>query len=98
MSNFTPAPWYYSSGAVWADENEEIGIATRISDSPILPYVRDANLRLCSRAPRLLEACERAVRFVEGCMSPSDDIWPEDSEAVKLHTFLREAIQEATGQ
>jgi hypothetical protein len=47
--------WFYSSGAVWADENEKIGIAQRISDSPVGPWQKDINLRLCAKAPEMYE-------------------------------------------
>lgn len=50
----TPGPWVYSSGAVWADADEKVGVATRCSSSPIPPVERDANMRLIASAPDLL--------------------------------------------
>ena len=59
MKNYrdtTPGPWFYSSGAVWADKDEKIGVAMRIIDSPVRPYQRDNNMRLIASAPDLLAA------------------------------------------
>ncbi len=60
----TPGPWFYLSGSVWADPDMKVGIATRISISPVLPHIRDRNLRLCSAAPDLLKACLEAQDII----------------------------------
>lgn len=63
----TPLPWHYVYGAVWTtpDGPEDGGacIATRHSDAPILPWVRDANLAYIVRACNAYPALEAAARL-----------------------------------
>src|ERR1700746_2770536 len=60
----TPGPWYYVSGAVWTTPYgpDDLGdcIAQRASNSRIFPTQRDANMRLCAAAPKLLATLEKA--------------------------------------
>ena len=66
MSQHTPGPWFYSSGAVWADPEETICIARRDSKLSVhphralLPTTKDANMHLIAAAPEMLE-CLRHI-------------------------------------
>lgn len=57
---FTPGPWEYSSGQVWADGSAKC-VARRGADSGIPPEQRDADMRLCAAAPELLAALRRLL-------------------------------------
>lgn len=67
MSTHTPGPWHYESGAVWEHEGDSdtpdaVAIARR-GDKSFQCYHRpgsesDANMRLISAAPELLQACK----------------------------------------
>jgi hypothetical protein len=86
--SYTPSPWYYVTGAVWTtpegpDDGGEC-IAMRASAANIQPTTRDANLRLCSAAPEMLEALKG---LFEHC-SMIHKHWGEGSNA----TEAREAI------
>jgi hypothetical protein len=63
----TPGPWYYSSGAVWADADERVGIARRVSDAPIPGYQRDNNMRLCAAAPEMYGMLQRINLYEPTC-------------------------------
>ena len=55
----TPGPWFYSSGAVWADQAETVCIARRDSrpsthpQRSLLPTTKDSNMRLIAKAPEM---------------------------------------------
>ena len=60
----TSGPWYYVSGQVWTTPDgphDGQCIAMRASYAEIAPWEKDANLRLCSAAPDLLEACKTVL-------------------------------------
>ncbi len=62
---FTPGPWEYSSGQVWADGSAKC-VARRSDDSGISPRQRDADMRLCAAAPELLAALRLCVNRIGG--------------------------------
>lgn len=66
----TPGPWFYVYGAVWTtpDGPEDGGqcIAQRAGEAKIKPYVRDANLRLASMAPALVDALQLVLEGPPG--------------------------------
>lgn len=72
----TPGPWYYVTGAVWTTPNgpDDGGacIAQRTNYQIIQPCERDANMRLCSRAPSLLAENERLREALRGVVSAYD--------------------------
>lgn len=88
----TPGPWHYSSGAVWADKEERVGIAQRISTSPILAVIRDRNICLCAAAPTLLTAVEDALHILS---SDAGEGIPFRQTLIKE---FQEAIREAKGE
>ena len=90
MNAYTPGPWYYSSGMVWADADERVAIARADRNEPAtLPTERDANARLIAAAPEMLEALEviMSVSFF--------DTWLETQPVYKLALA---AIQKARGE
>jgi len=93
--NYTPGPWHYESGAVWANagDSERDGaeaIAKRCHGDR-RPTERDANMRLVAAAPELLEAL-RILRVQLGDYRDGDG-------AAKFHAcnIADAAIAKATG-
>ncbi len=86
---FTPGPWEYSSGQVWADGSAKC-VARRGADSGIPPEQRDADMRLCAAAPELLAALKIAVRALQ-------DHDADEAMAGEFET-LTDAIAKAEGR
>jgi hypothetical protein len=90
MSKHTPGPWYREArGMVTSDAS---GIDPFCSIAIAGGANREANARLISSAPELLEACKRVLESVPFAS------YRGDGELEELELFLHTAVAKAEGR